>query len=298
MPHIELPIELPQAGVNATVFMRQHGGAIAHAIAPERVENRMDIKVLKHGRASLALVAQIDGMKRFVKGYDLQNADAVASYQRERDTLQLMAKTGLCPKLQHYSDAGQILITEYIEGTHFRDIIDPDKLPPLCRGLGQWIGRYSRKAPSLHKGQDAAGNWFDYLQKYPDLAGSAVINASRGLLRDFTYDHYILSKNDGALSNMMLSAEGRIYGIDFEHASYKPYGWDLLQAARALVRLYPQQTDLLTQYLGQGFCDTAKGQAERYVALLRVFVIATAFSATVVPASPIGQNTAKSTDHG
>lgn len=94
---------------------------------------------------------------------------------------------------------------------------------------------------------------------------------------------------------MLLSTKGRIYGIDFEHASYKPYGWDLLQAARGLVRLYPQHTDLLTQYLGQGFCDTAKGQAERYVALLRVFVIAIALLTTVAPTGP---NKAKSTDHG
>lgn len=73
-----------------------------------------------------------------------------------------MAGTGLCPQLQHYSDAGQVLITEYIEGANFREVITPNELQPLCRGMGQWIGRYSRKSPRLEFGQGAATNWFDY----------------------------------------------------------------------------------------------------------------------------------------
>lgn len=44
----------------------------------------------------------------------------------------------------------------------------------------------------------------------------------------------------------MLSDEGYIFALDFKHARYKPCGWGLLQAARALVRFYPQQADLVT----------------------------------------------------
>jgi len=297
MPFNKLPIVTIEGAIDPTAFMRKYGGAIAHAIAPSRTDNRMDVKVLKGGRTSLALVARTDKRKRFIKFYGPQNSDAVASYRRERDALLVMGEIDLCPKLRYFSDAGQILITDYIEGNNFRDLVDLNELPLLCHGLGQWIGRYMRKAPRLHNGQDAVGNWFDYLQKYPDLAGSAAIIASRSMLQSFTYDHHILSKNDGALSNMMLSNEGKIFGIDFEHARYKPYGWDLLQAARALVRLFPQQTDLVTQELAQGFCDTAKGQADRYVALLRVFVIATAFSANLTPGGTTNPNTKESTSH-
>lgn len=65
--------------ISPTALMQQHGGAIAYAISPDHHDNQMDVKVLKYGRASLALVAKIDEVKLFVKYYDPQNADAVAS---------------------------------------------------------------------------------------------------------------------------------------------------------------------------------------------------------------------------
>lgn len=258
-------------------FMARHGGAIARALSPDLSSDlsarQMDVQVLKRGRNSLALAVAFDNSRRFVKAFDVASGDAAESYLRERDALRIFGQTGLCPRLRQYSDDGRFLIADRIDGCTIRELIEPDRLSTISQGLGLWLGRFARKAPFRQTHE----NWYDYLSNYPGLNNAPVIESAREFLTSFTFDRMILSRNDGALSNFMVSDTGRMFGVDFEHARFKPYGWDLLLTARALVRLYPDKADAITHELANGFCGTGGGDPDRVMSLVRMFTIATAF---------------------
>ena len=154
-----------------------------------------------------------------------------------------------------------------------RDVIDQQSLDYMCFAIGKWLGKFANAAPS----KQVSGSWEQYLHNYAELNNSLSVSSSSDFLREFTYDKVVLSKNDGALSNLMVARDGKLFGVDLENSQFKPFGWDLLLTARALVRLFPSETSLCIAELVNGFCKATGANSEKYRTFLHVVAIGTAF---------------------
>jgi len=276
----------------AADFIARHGGGIAASVSPGLMSRDMAVTVLKHGPRALTMDLRYDGERRIVKHFPDAGTDpdSQTAYLRERDALRIFGPGGFCPDLTHHCDSGRFLICKHIDGADFREIVDRAALEGMCGVAGRWLGEFALAAPY----RETAGNWFDYLSNYPDFAASPMIGTSESFLTAFSFDRVVLAKNDGALSNLRFGSDGRLFGIDFEKAQFKPLGWDLLMTARALIRLFPEQAETITAALAGGFCRAVGDRADWYTALLRVFGIGAAFQATGGPGpSPVQEALAR-----
>jgi hypothetical protein len=255
------------------IFMKRFGAEIASIIYPTKTPETMKVKVLKKSNRSLTLKVSVFVTDKVVKYFGSDDDVNEGIYLRERDALLLLGGTGLSPELHAFCDKNRYLIMEHLDGFDLRELIEPSMINALSRDLGQWLGQFARRSPS----QPATGNWFEYLSNYPSLTASPVLSSAKSELGDFHFDRIVLSKNDGALANFFVKKDGKILGLDFENTEFKPIGWDLLLVSRALVRLYPDKSEIITRELAKGFCDTAPGRQEQYTSLIRIFVISAAF---------------------
>lgn len=254
-------------------FIERHGAALAEAIAPGEAAEDLSLAVLRRSDRALTLRAEALGRVRLVKCFNDENTAAGFSYLAERDALRALTLSGLTPALVAFSNEHRFIAADFIVGDTLREVITPEVLETVARGIGQWLGRYCRRAPI----RQASASWFSYFNQIPTLRDTPVVRAAKRELCAMTSKGMVLSKNDGSLSNFILSENGKIYGVDFEKAKFKPVGWDLMLTARALVRLFPAAAEPVTEALARGFCDTGPGQPEEFITLLRIFVIATVF---------------------
>lgn len=255
-------------------FVRAHGGTIAKQLAPDLTETAMSVTVLARSSGSTTFRFSYAGKECVVKHFSVDSMKGRSSYLRERDALRVHAPSGLVPSLEFFSDEAPFLAIEHIEGENVRDVIDRKSLDYMCFAIGEWLGDFAKAAPS----KPESGNWDSYLRHYRELDNAFTVRASSDFLRAFTYDKVVLSKNDGALSNLMVGRDGQLFGIDFENSQFKPLGWDLLLTARALVRLFPEEADRSIQELANGFCKAIGADSELYRTFLQVSAVGAAFA--------------------
>ncbi|PSL12573.1 hypothetical protein [Shimia abyssi] len=254
-------------------FVGLHGGTIAKQLVPDLIGSHMAVSVLARSSHSTTLKFLYAGEICVVKHFPVDNPKARASYLRERDALRVHAPSGLVPNLEFFSDEAGFLAVEHIDGENVRDVIDRKSLDHMCFAIGEWLGDFAKAAPF----KQVTGNWDRYLHHYRKLHNSFSVRSSSDFLRAFTYDKVVLSKNDGALSNLMVARDGKLFGIDFENSQFKPVGWDLLLSARALVRLFPSETNLCISELANGFCKATGANTEQYRTFLHVAAVGAAF---------------------
>jgi len=254
-------------------FVGLHGGTIAKHLVPDLTDSHMSVSVLARSSLSTTLKFSYAGEVCVVKHFSVQSPKARTSYLRERDALRFHATSGLVPRLEFFSDEAGFLAVEHIDGENVRDVIDQQSLDYMCFAIGAWLGEFANAAPS----KPVTGNWDQYLHHYHKLHNSFSVRSSSDFLREFTYDKVVLSKNDGALSNLMVARNGKLFGVDFENSQFKPLGWDLLLTARALVRLFPSETNLCIAELANGFCKAIGADTEKYRTFLHVVAVGAAF---------------------
>lgn len=262
-----------ETGPDPKDFVSLHGGSIAKHLVPDLTDNHMSVSVLVRSSLSTTLKFSYAGVVCVVKHFHVDDPKARACYLRERDALRVHAKSGLVPSLEFFSDEAGFLAVEHIDGENVRDVIDQQSLDYMCFAIGKWLGKFANAAPS----KQVSGNWEQYLHHYAELNSSLSFSSSSDFLREFTYDKVVLSKNDGALSNLIVARDGKLFGIDFENSRFKPFGWDLLLTARALVRLFPSETSLCIAELVNGFCKATGANTEKYRTFLHFVAVGTAF---------------------
>ena len=255
-------------------FLKRYGPVLARTIAGPQAPpaRQMDVKVLKSGPDALTLTVALGGEKHVVKHFS-ERPDGARAYQHERDALREFSSTGLVPKLLQYSDAPRILISSHVAAPTARSVVAPDKLAQQCRDIGRWLGAFCAASPS----QPAEGDWGAYLARYVAVRDAGVLKDARDFLASFPLRRFVLAKNDGALTNLLMCPDGLVFGVDFEKAARKPQGWDLLLTVRAMVRLLPRHADDVAGWMADGFAEAGPGQAKEWAALARIFVIACAF---------------------
>jgi hypothetical protein len=129
------------------------------------------------------------------------------------------------------------VISDWIVGSPLSDRLDADRAKGFARQLGAWLAAYSGQMDS--HGVDAALNWRDYLSKYEIFKENEMRDPELAFLRDLPLKRQIVARNDAAPANWIVTDNGTLCGIDFEAAALKPYGWDVLLAARDLARRFP-----------------------------------------------------------
>ncbi|WP_372604114.1 hypothetical protein [Actibacterium sp.] len=254
-------------------FLSRHGGVIAQRLSPEISARYMAATILSKRDKSQTFLLRYAQQKKIIKHYDITDGPGQTAYLRERDALRTFSKSGLVPRLEFFSDQAGFLAIEYLEGADLRAVVHPDSLDILSASVGRWLGQFAEASPYKRE----TGNWGDYLRNYEALQQSGIIRESEAFLKAFAYDRLVMAKNDGALSNLRFTEDGRLYGIDLERSQFKPLGWDLLLTARALIRLFPEHADQITANLAKGFCQKTGENTDKYTTFLRIAGVTAAF---------------------
>lgn len=252
--------------------MQRFGMAMAKKIHPDRDQYDLHVKVLGKSHCALSMTLTVNEKTMFLKHFVKNSVDGEVAYTSERNALKFLGSAGLAPKLAAFSNDDQILVRHYVEGETLRDIVTPETVVDHSRAVGAWLKKCANRAPS----KPASGNWYEYLRGYPDLRKSQAIGASQQFLESFEINNFILSQNTTLLRDFVVSAQGTA-SVKFARARMKPAGWDLLLAARALVQLFPEQTDAISKGLADGYCSGTIAASDRYLTLIRLFVLGMVF---------------------
>ena len=251
-------------------FLRANGASIAKLINPTPHHATMDVTVLKASDASTVAKLTYMGQTKLLKRYEDGFVD---SYKKEVTTLRFLRQSGLAPKIKHVCADEKYLITEFVDGTSVAEKITKENLSVFCYLLGSWISDYSKVVPHI----PVETNWLEYFRQNQDMAETPAIDVYAGLLEQTKISKKALSRGDSILGNFLQTETGDIIGIDYEHASMKPLGWDLLHVAKVMARRFPQEIDAIASGLADGFTLKTPGSMSRYQSLIKVFVAATAF---------------------
>lgn len=266
--------ELNVGGPDQRKFVISHAGTIAKQLAPDLTETDMSVSVMARSSHATTLKFSYAGEVCVVKHFPVDSPKARAGYLRERDALRAHARSEKVPNLKFFSDEAGFLAITYIDGDTLRDVIDSESLDYTCFAIGKWLGDFANAAPF----KKVKGNWDRYLRHYSEFYSTFSLDQNSDFLRAFTYERVVLSKNDGALSNLMVARDGKLFGVDFKNSQFKPMGWDLLLTARALVRLFPSETNRCIAQLADGFCTATGADSEQYQTFLQVVAVGAAFA--------------------
>jgi len=270
-----MSLQTPSANHNLEpiVFWERFGADICKSISSTVNTRDSKIFALKSSFESLSLRLDADGKTFFVKHRNVASKAGRKPHKVECDALRILGASKLAPRLVSYSDENQILVQEFISGAKVRSVCDSRSLRDFCKNAGKWLKVYSNKAPFFKN----HGSWYEYLTNYPDLLSSSSISATREFLETMKFDRHVLSRNSGALSDLVLCQNGSMRSANFDRCQFKPFGWDLLLTARAFSQAYPDKVELITTQLARGFCGGSKDSAARWESLLRVFTIGMVF---------------------
>lgn len=222
-----------------------------------------------------SVVYRIEGGKQHVvmKRFDFASPGAQSRFTREKQMLTLLRDNLPVPKLLHYQDELGILLMKEVEGSPLASDPEPGALEQFCQSLGVWIAQLAELAPR----EAAEGTWWSYLERTGIVEGSQFIEENRNLLERIPIEFHAIAHNDGSLSNFLLTPDGTLYGIDFEQAAFKPAGWDLLLAARALAQRFPDRTDLIVDQLVAGFGSFGPRSAAETAYVAKIFATSQVF---------------------
>lgn len=251
-------------------FLRANGASIARLIDPAPHHASMGVTLLKAGDASTVAKLTYMGQTKLLKRYEEGFTD---SYKKEVTTLRFLRQSGLAPKIEHACADERYLITTFVNGSSVSDKINQENLSVFCYIIGSWISDYSKAVPHV----PVESNWLEYFRQNEEMANAPAVDVYSGLLERTKISKKVLSRGDSILGNFLQSDTGDIVGIDYEHASMKPMGWDLLHVAKAMARRFPQDIDTIASGLADGFTLKSPGSMSRYQSLIKIFVAATAF---------------------
>lgn len=292
-----LEVDQTQISYSATPdFFTKYGAAIAQRMSPSNSGGDMKVNVVGAGSLSQSFDVQFGNCRKILKRFDTTQNDGLSFYFKERDALRTFSKSGLVPKLDFFSDEGGFVAMQWIDGADLRDVLTQEELDSICQSVGKWLGNFAKTSPY----EESTETWQNYLHNYEQLRDCPIVRENRAFLEGFETDRFVLAKNDGALTNLRYSMDGQLFGIDLEQSQFKPFGWDLLLTARALIRLYPQEIETITSNLAYGFCRATYRDTKKYKTFLRIVGVGAAVevsaNSTETPVQTALQNYNASSD--
>jgi len=201
---------------------------------------------------------------------------------REAQLLSALSGTGLAPRL-HYADVEACwYISDWIVGRELFQSVTPDNVVDISREVGAWIAKYtkviSRNDKFVETGAEHRMTWRDYLVQYGGTIKKVAMESDGDFTASLALETRVVAKDDPHFGNYIRSRRGKLFGIDYEMSSLRPYGWDIMVSARALLRTYPgpgmEHIDALVDGWGQGTDCLDK---ETFRKLVRWFAEKTAF---------------------
>lgn len=261
--------------MRARQLLAVSGRQIAQAMQSDNGADNLSVTLVKDNTHAMSLRIRANDETAFLKVY---NESASGAYSRERDVLAQMQGSGLVPGLMAFSDSHTWLLLQDIpQGKG-----DPaTMLAPADFGyrLGIWLARFEAKAPSRH----AAGNWYAYLAKTGLGAQIDAIQGARDTLLSIPLCEEVLSRNDAALHNSLLTGNGELVGCDFETCSLKPRGWEFVTTWQSLLQRYGDQSGPVIEAFAAGFHKAHQGylMAEELNAIAGILLCARAQTASV-----------------
>lgn len=236
-------------------ILRRHGVQIARAVAGAPViSGEVGVAVLKRSDTAVTMRVTAGGKERIAKVFLPNAVGSRDGFNRERICLTAINGEGLAPRpVAALSDAGCI-VTEAIDGRPLSQVISAKNLQNYARQIGMWLRLFTTAMPS----ETADGTWWDYLEKVDGGTLAQKLEPHRAIFAVAPLKRVGVARNDGHLSNFLVTDKVELVGIDFANAQVKPVGWDLMLAARSLARMFPGQTRNFVPDLMDGWRGSRK----------------------------------------
>lgn len=209
----------------------------------------MRVRLLSINEKSLVLRIWMSGETCIVKAFDPEYPKAAQAFEREVGVYQTLADTGLIPGIRAANRAEGVMVVEYVEGRSLTAALHDGDPNALAQLWGQWLAEFTRGMPT----RSAETTWFDYLQNYDLPALQTMMVAQQDSLKAAPIHALGIAQNDAFPDNFIVTPGGTFCGLDFEAASLKPVGWDLLLAARILGLRFPDRIADVTHHLLDGW---------------------------------------------
>lgn len=256
-------------------IVSRHGRQIAQVVAG-RGSDLGTVRATEVRRSQNCLVFRLfaGGTSAAVKVFDPELKGANASFEREVACQSAMTETGRIPRLLGYSKDDLLVISAWQEGRDLREVVTVENLGEIAREIGAWYQCLASKVAS----RPVVSNWHAYLSRYTGQGLDRAFEPHAAFLENVPITMLSISKNDAHLSNFIWTPSDTLIGIDFEVASLKPLGWDILLSARTLRRMFPDHADVflpgLIEGWGEDMNETDRSMLEN---LARLFADETAF---------------------
>ncbi len=215
------------------------GGVPAGPIPVETLRRRADAAVM---------VFRLGDRSVVVKAFDPARAATAAPFERELACLLRLERSGLAPRLRGFDRKNRFVLMDEVEGCPLDHALAPATLPAIARRLGTWYARFARAQAAAEHHAD----WQTYLARYPGLLDPEAPE-DHAFLADLPVASLKIARNDAHLGNFLARPGGSLVGLDYEAASLKPQGWDLLLAARDLARRAPPRAAEIVDALLEGW---------------------------------------------
>ncbi|MBI1492855.1 hypothetical protein [Halocynthiibacter styelae] len=256
-------------------FVRDHGTYIARFATKSRsAPDRLSVTEISESSDCLSFRLEFPEKPVVVTAWNTAQPDTSRAFERDLACLKLLNETGLTPRLLGHSGEMRLLIREDSRGQSLNSILTAGNCDEIAHSLGQWLRGFHEKMPQ----KEADSAWFKYLKNYPDLLDPEEYEREEAFLRSLRIETQAIARNDPSNAGFMRLKSGALCADSFARATYKPVGWDLLLAARDLIRQFPGQTDQIIAGLLAGWgSDVAAMSPADFIRLTKLFCIATAF---------------------
>lgn len=220
---------------------------LSGVLAPDFTKDVFRAEEIKQSATARVMLLKLGDIRAVAKIFAGSEAGR-AAFGRERRVLEGLP-AGLAPRLRFVSEPDRVLVSDFVAGSALGAGLNGDNLMQRAEFLGQWFGRLAGAVPS----EETETDWNAYLARYRHGFNPDILAQQAAALKRVPIARLTLAHNDNALSNFILGADKRLYGVDFEDARLKPEGWDLITAATALLRRLPEELQTIASALSRGY---------------------------------------------
>lgn len=183
------------------------------------------------------------------------NKAAWRFYDRERTAYRLFRAPEIIPPLLAFSDERRFILTRYLPHLPVEEAIDRDDALAVTRNIGRFLAAYEAAAPA----KPGTGNWYGYLKKFGKSLDQGIIDEASDVLETIPLCGLVLSRDDPAMSNLLVRPDGTVAACDFERAVFRPRGWDFIRSWEAIYTRYPATAQAHADALAEGFREAHRG---------------------------------------
>jgi predicted Ser/Thr protein kinase len=237
-------------GFEIQTWIKRHGRAVYQALGKESFDGAFRVRTIASGRHSLVFELTAGGRRVLVKSFDPDWDGSPRALKREAACLSRLGPAGLSPSIKGFDEDALFFVSDFVDGSTISEELDEASLTRKARDMGHWFARFSALMPAR---TIAHTSWLEYLDRYDAVLTHQERDIHRDMLSALPIERTVIAKNDGFLGNFIVAEDGSLVGIDFESATYKPLGWDILINARVLARRFPGRIDDIASALVAGW---------------------------------------------